>query len=284
MTRPLSLLLAAALLLLLAPAARADAPAPAPDRAALLETASAASRDGARLTAADPLASRAAFQRAAEAYQAIVDSGVRNGRLFYNLANAHLRAGDVGRAVLNYKRAARLIPGDPDLQSNLAAARARAKDAIPVEAERVAARTLLFFHYDLTPRTRAIVFLASFNLFWLLVLLRALARRAWAPAWALTLCALVALATGASLAADELGLSRAREAVVVAEEVVGRKGPDAVGYEPSFTSPLHAGAELSVLESRVGWLRARLTDGRVTWLPDSAVEFVDPGDAPGSRE
>lgn len=269
-----ALLLVILTALLAAPPCRAESPADT-DRAALLEKANAAYRDGSRLVAADPLASRAAFARAAEAYVAIIDSGVSNGRLYFNAGNAHLRAGDVGRAILFYKRAERLIPGHADLQTNLAAARARTKDAIPVNAERVAARTLLFFHYDLTPLVRSRVFLVAFNLFWLLLLARTLRLGRRAPRWATALCAIVALATGGSLLADQFALGRPAEGVIVADEVVGRKGPDAAAYEPSFTSPLHAGAELEVLESRAGWLRSRLTDGRTTWLPESAVEFVD---------
>ena len=35
------------------------------------------------------------YLRAARSYQALVDSGVRNGPLFYNLGTALLKAGDV---------------------------------------------------------------------------------------------------------------------------------------------------------------------------------------------
>ncbi len=60
----------------------------------------------------------------------------------------------------------------------------------------------------------------------------------------------------------------------MAEQVVGRKGPDPVGYEPSFRAPLHAGVELSIVEERPGWYLVRLRDDRETWLPASAIERV----------
>lgn len=44
----------------------------------------------------------------------------------YNRANAYARAGQFGLAVLDYERASLLIPGDPDLEANLALVRARA--------------------------------------------------------------------------------------------------------------------------------------------------------------
>ena len=44
----------------------------------------------------------------------------------YNQANAYVRAGKLGWAVLSYERAALLAPGDPDVNANLAYARAAA--------------------------------------------------------------------------------------------------------------------------------------------------------------
>jgi hypothetical protein len=49
----------------------------------------------------------------------------------YNLANSYARAGQPGLAVLNYKRAALLAPGDADINANLEYVRASAH--VPVE-------------------------------------------------------------------------------------------------------------------------------------------------------
>ena len=43
---------------------------------------------------------------------------VVNGALLYNLGNARLQAGDVGKAIVSYRRAERLIPGDERLELN----------------------------------------------------------------------------------------------------------------------------------------------------------------------
>ncbi len=48
--------------------------------------------------------------------------------LFYNLGNAYYKQGDHGRAILNYRRAQQLAPRDPDIEANLALARAQAVD------------------------------------------------------------------------------------------------------------------------------------------------------------
>ena len=46
--------------------------------------------------------------------EGIAQQGVRNGQLYYNLGNAHLKNDDLGGAILWYERAWQLIPNDPD--------------------------------------------------------------------------------------------------------------------------------------------------------------------------
>jgi len=45
--------------------------------------------------------------------------GVESAALYYNLGGAYFKFGDLGHAVLNYQRARRLSPGDPDIEHNL---------------------------------------------------------------------------------------------------------------------------------------------------------------------
>ncbi|MCA9299787.1 MAG: hypothetical protein KDA28_12010, partial [Phycisphaerales bacterium] len=64
-----------------------------------------------------------------------------------------------------------------------------------------------------------------------------------------------------------------RDAVIL-EATVGRAGPHETLYEPSFTAPIGAGVEVRALETRAGWHRVVLADGRQTWVPDATLEWV----------
>lgn len=217
------------------------------------------------------------FRRLAE------DHGIRNGRLFYNLGNAYLLRGDVGRAVLNYRRAGRLLPGDENVAANLAEARRRVSSRITAHAEEQALRTFVFWHYDLSPRTRFTIAAGAAALAWLLAtaLLVGFIRGRWW--WGMVgACAMVALAFAASLYVEHRARVESPEAVVVAQDVTGRKGPDERAYQPSFTEPLGAGVELRLVERRHGWVLVRLADGRETWLPQSAIELIDESSPPSS--
>ncbi|MCA9289829.1 MAG: hypothetical protein KDA25_01805, partial [Phycisphaerales bacterium] len=74
---------------------------------------------GVAVVRTNPSVARAAFRDAAERFELLVDDGLVNGPLLYNLGNARLQAGDLGGAVLAYRWAERHMPSDPRLQTNL---------------------------------------------------------------------------------------------------------------------------------------------------------------------
>jgi hypothetical protein len=115
------------------------------------------------------------FGAAAATYQKLVDTGVRNGMLFYNLGTAFLLAERYDDARRNLLRAERYMGGNWDIRRNLLIAIAgknRDRDAyLPWY------RSLLFWHFDLSGATRWGIAVISFFAFWLGVSLRTLGFR-----------------------------------------------------------------------------------------------------------
>ena len=63
------------------------------------------------------------YIKAVEEYVKLLDMGIENGNLYYNIGNGFLKLGKVGYAILCYEKARRLIPHDSDLKANLVYAR-----------------------------------------------------------------------------------------------------------------------------------------------------------------
>ena len=271
---------AVALLLALAVAAGAVAQAPAGDsmdQSALLREAADLYRQADRLeTAGQSAAAAEALRGALLRYERVgAATGWSNGRLAYNAGNTHLRLGDVGRAVLMYRRAAELMPGDRNVRRGLAYARGLRADRIDEPVSAGLLRVVLFWHYLLPTRTRAIAFLVLWSAVWSGVLLRMLVagvrRQRWLrPAGAA--CVLVAAALAGSLAA-ELIAAATPPGVITSASAVARQG-DGHSYEPSFASALHGGTEFRLLEDRGEWWHIRLADGRETWIVAGAAELI----------
>ena len=70
------------------------------------------------------------FHAAAEFYEQILARGLSSMKLYYNLANACFKEGQLGKSILFYHRALRLAPGNDDIRHNLSVAEARTKDNI----------------------------------------------------------------------------------------------------------------------------------------------------------
>lgn len=266
-------LLLSALFLLLPSLAFAS---PIDARAILAESAEHFRAGAAALDTDRDLALRELDAAVAGYERVLADSGIRNGRLYYNVANAHLLKGDLGRAILNYRRAAELIPSDANLAANLAVARQRVATRIDAPAQERVRRALLFWHDETAPRTRFAIFLAANALAWGWLLLRRARPRLIGGVWPAAALAAVAFAMMTSLIIDRRARADDDDAVIVEPQTIGRKGPDAAAYEPSFTEPLHAGVEITIVERRPGWVLVRLADSRETWLSEKSIEPVNP--------
>jgi tetratricopeptide (TPR) repeat protein len=66
------------------------------------------------------------FAEAASGYEKVIGQQGLSASVLFNLANAYYRAGNLGRAILNYERAQLLAPRDGDIDANLCVARRKA--------------------------------------------------------------------------------------------------------------------------------------------------------------
>ncbi|MBU4201341.1 MAG: hypothetical protein KKG09_07350 [Verrucomicrobia bacterium] len=115
------------------------------------------------------------FRRAAQTYQKLVDAGVRNGPLFYNLGTALLQAGRYDNALDALARAERYLGRQPDILQNMSIAMARKQKTPNVEWPWY--RILLFWHFNLSGSTRTVIAVSAFTLFWLALTLSRLGLR-----------------------------------------------------------------------------------------------------------
>ena len=263
---------------LLASAVALAGPMAESDARDTLRRANEASVEGLRARADDGAASAAALRESVELLDELIAAGAGNeARLRYNRANALMGLGELGRAIAEYRRAERLAPLDARLAGNLAYARSR------VATRFDDARPALAWHERVPASWRAGAAVGLGALGWGLLGLRLTRVGPRAPRSLAAALVVLGAAPVASLAAQSLGERSGAEAVIVADRVVGRLGPDGGAYKPSFAEPLREGVELRVEERRPGWAFARLPDGRTTWLPESSIEAISWAGGPPER-
>ncbi|MBX3395117.1 MAG: tetratricopeptide repeat protein [Phycisphaerae bacterium] len=214
---------------------------------------------------------RKLFQAALNSFLSVEQSGIRNGRLYFNIANTYMRLNDLGQAIVNYRRALRLVPGDPDVRRNLAYARSLCEVHIEPRATTAVLQTLLFWHHDTSPKARSSVAFAAYTLFWVLMLLMLRPRRR-VPAMIATtvVMGLIAVAAGISAVVDAGATGQMTEGVVTANAATMRAG-NGEAYDPMLDHQLPPGVEFRILESLPSgtgeyWHHVELPDGKDGWL------------------
>jgi tetratricopeptide (TPR) repeat protein len=226
------------------------------------------------LAATNPREAKTLYLQALLRFEKIVNAGgIRNGRLFYDIGNAYFRRGELGRAILYYKRAEKLIPRDSHLRQNLEYVRSLRRDKIKEKPESRFLGTLFFRRYGLNLKTEFILFVIFFDTLWILALITLLIKKNLPLKIGIYGTGILAAVFLFSLSLSSFLQEKYKEGVIVSAQVVARKG-DGESYRPSFREPLHQGTEFILLEKRVGWWHIQLPDGREGWIPGRDAESV----------
>ena len=232
-----------------------------------------------------PARARQLFRSAAQRFRIIQAVGpdrgspIVNGRLEFNLGNCYLQSGDIGKAVLHYRRAQRLIPGDPMLADNLSGARSQCLTVIRPTRRSAVLRNLLFWHYQTSSASRTKAALVFYTVFWgLLILRNAIPQRRNSRLTMITVFVLFsatfAAASAGSVAVERWADRNAPAGVVTAMDVVVRKGPGD-GFQRLFEQPLQPGVEFTLRQKTArGWWKLELADGKSGWIETRQAELV----------
>lgn len=212
------------------------------------------------------------FDQAIVAYEQELSLGRESGPLYYNLGNAYFKSGQLGRSILNYLRAERLIPADADLKANLNYARSLIQGGKIYPQKRWFVRLFSIFADSFSLDSLAVLTTVLYFTLSLLVmgaiLLKKLRKRLiYVCAAAGTILAIYSGAFFIQLK-ETLGQNKA---VVVVKSAEAKFEPlaDATTF---FSLP--EGEDVAVLVEKEGWLKARRPDGKQGWIKKTELGFL----------
>ncbi|QDT88825.1 BatD family protein [Gimesia algae] len=290
-SQPVALLLGLGLALMtstvMANDSTATGPVPTPQvllnqeqREIIFSDANESYRDGLSLADTNVVDAKDQFLQAANKYQLLVNSGISNADLYFNLGNAYLQSDQLGRAIANYERALKLQPDNRQFQANLNAAQAMVQTADkPQDLSSPHKGLLLKLNNGNSVLTKMVgqqvilmvLVLASLT-FWGLVILRTMGHKLSLWKFA-TLPGLLLMSSLVSMYLHTENTVQQGNAVIVEQHL-----------------PLHAGdgeqfAEVAVLDSAEGhrvqtlahrgsWTQIQTNRGHIGWVPDHVLELL----------
>lgn len=218
---------------------------------------------------------REEFAEAVQLYESLVEDGYQDAALYYNLGNAYLGSGDLGRAMLNYLRAEDLSPRDPYIRTNLELVREMTVDRIGFERTSLIESVSYGTRRWMTPEELGAVSLPFWTLtalaisaliIWRTFPLRTVVRVAAGVGIAVTVASLVLLVS------MQMADPYSDTGVVVVDTVEVLSGPGSQ-YADEFI--IHSGAQVRLVDSRHGWVSVSLPGGELKgWVAAYSVEAV----------
>lgn len=223
------------------------------------------------------------FDEAIRDYEQLVELGVWDADVFYNLGTAYARTGRLGPAILNLERALTVEPGHAEARDNLRTVRralARRRTQAGEDADLDPPRSFWLSVLDrATPAQVAFPFLLCYVGLFGALAARRLTRHELARlvlVIASVLLAGVVAAGGALLGSKAYFDAEVREAIAVGEhEITLHEGP---GERFTQASTVHEGDRLRVLTREGEWLLLRDRAGREGWGQDGDFGELRPRD------
>lgn len=211
------------------------------------------------------------YEEAARKYEQIIQYGIHNAAVYYNLGNARFKLNHLGQAILNYEKARRLDPGDADIAENLAFSSAMRVDKVDEPETPLWMVMLSMLHNLIRLKSQ----LAALIVLWLLanagfalrfVRRDELSRRvaAYVMAGALLLLLPTALSAGVKIRQQSQW-----EGVVVTEKADLLSGP---GEGNPVLVSVHEGLKVEIRSEVSGWYQVVLPNGWNGWVRRSALE------------
>ena len=210
------------------------------------------------------------YAQAADAYNKIIDMGLFNANLYYNLGNCYYRLDNTGKAVYFFRKAEALNKRDGDISENLQIALLRCKDKQPDKNIPIGTYFMYVFQRYLNETERLILLSACIWLFSLILLIMLFApagRNVFSKI--LLVVILVGCLDGMSIWKDWYMKKHMPEAVVMAESSTARSGPGDQ-YKKSFE--LHEGTTMRVMKRKYDWAFVKLPNKMEGWVPAGAIE------------
>ncbi|MDB6058921.1 MAG: hypothetical protein JWO95_2765 [Verrucomicrobiales bacterium] len=218
-------------------------------------------------TQANRMYEQGRFNDAAMAYDNLIQVGVTSPALYFNAGNAWFKAGQTGHAIVDYRKAEKLAPRDPDIRANLQFARKQVVNSVPALPG--------------TPWTRwmnqisvnewtiaASVSLAMFFIIMAIQQIRPATRKALkTPAGAVCL---ITACLALCLYLDYTN-TQTKSGVVTTAEAVVRRGPFDES-QSAFT--VRDGAELLVVDAKDNWLQVADTAHHTGWIRTNQLSVI----------
>lgn len=214
------------------------------------------------------------YDEAITNYEAILKQGYLSSELYFNLGNSYYRLGNLGKAILYYEKSLKLSPNNDDAVHNLKLANARTID----KTQEIPPLFFIQWWNILLTTFTSIGWQIIIFIFYLLLLiciaLYFLIRNLQVQKYAFIFGSLniVALIFSVIFFFSSLERETSRDYGILLKSVETAKiSPDTQSND-AFV--VHEGIKFKIEDEVNNWVKIKLSDGKVGWLPNNSFEVI----------
>jgi len=214
------------------------------------------------------------YDQAVKLYSQIIQRKTVNGYVYFNLANAYFKKGEIARAVLFYEKAKKILPRDKDIQQNLEYALERTKDKFEPGKTSILFSILKSIHDYLSLNEWTILVAVLFQSLCLIIIFRMLIRSSILRDLSFYSIVSITFLLIVSILFFSFNITSSQyttRAVVMVKKAEIRSGP-----ANSYTTLLnvHAGSRMQIVQERKDWFQVKFVTGYAGWIPKESVQII----------
>jgi tetratricopeptide (TPR) repeat protein len=214
------------------------------------------------------------YQNAISDYEKLVNDGYEGVSLYYNLGNAYYKDGKLGYSILYYEKALKLSPNDDDIQHNLAIANSKTIDKI-----NTLPRFFIFQWWESLLSFFSVKGWTYFTYVLFILILAAVGVyffiknpliQRYSFFGGLAILVLFIL-SAVMLAINVNRQLNVKNGIIIAQAVSAKLSPDTKSND-AFV--IHEGLKVKMEDKVDDWVKVRLKDGKIGWLPQSDIAQI----------
>lgn len=211
------------------------------------------------------------YTEAKEKYEQCIDSGYVSGPLYYNLGNCCFKLGNLGKTIVFYRRAEKLLPRDPEIKANLNYVNSLLEDRVMTPQknwflDKVGSIVKLFSLGNWISLS-AFLWLLLVCLGIVAIFFRKL--RKFCSYLAITSIILLIVCFHSIFVQYESYITP--RGIVLVKELPVYYGPSEGDVE-AFV--LHEGAEVAIKKQERDWCQIQIADGKAGWVSAASIEKI----------
>lgn len=214
------------------------------------------------------------YKEAINLYTQAQKMGYEGVKLYYNMANAYYKDGNLGKAIVNYNRALRFSPSDEDISYNLEIANSQTLNRIEALPEFILFTKYKEFRSAMSSNSWAFTSIVAFALALLFILVYLLSntvtKRKISFSLSCVMFGVFVLTTSFAVHQKEQ-ITSSSDAVVLSSAEAVKSSPDASGKDIFI---INEGATIRVVDTLGEWSKIVVASGNSGWILTKTIEII----------